>query len=237
MKTLIVNTIYQGFAGEVNIHGVGARCTFVRLAGCNLRCYKNTMGILCDTPEALEFCGNKMDIETIALEVERLGNPLVCLTGGEPLMQPVEDLLELLTKKDNYVVIETNGSKSISRYRHFRRVSFVVDCKSSSSGESERMIEDNYALMDDRDYLKFVINDAKDYWEMREWISNHPDFEGTVAVGLFWGSKMGYQELMKNLLDDRLHVEVNMQTHKMACMYDYFKDCDNFSNIVIPKKL
>ena len=59
MKTIKVNTIYPAFAGEVNAHGIGVPCVFVRLAGCNLRCYFKTKGILCDTPEALEMKNGK----------------------------------------------------------------------------------------------------------------------------------------------------------------------------------
>lgn len=232
----MVNTIYPAFMGEVNKFGIGAKCTFVRLAGCNLRCYKGTMGILCDTPEALDFkCGKEMTTLEIISEVSRYGNNLVCLTGGEPLMQDCTELVTWLSDRDYSVVIETNGSKTIAPYENICGVSFVVDCKGTSSGESERMVESNYSFMGSDDYLKFVVNDEKDYWEMREWIYNHPNFRGNIAVGLFWGSKMGYQELMKALQEDRLNVVLNMQTHKMAVMYDHYRS--SVQKLIIPKEL
>lgn len=235
-EKLMVNTIYPAFMGEVSKHGIGAKCTFIRLSGCNLRCYKDTMGILCDTPEALDFkCGKAMDHWDIFSSLTKYENSLVCLTGGEPLMQDVKSLLETLSTYGCDVVVETNGSKPIYPYRNIKNVSFVVDCKGKSSGESEQMLEENYGLMDKDDFLKFVINDEKDYWEMREWIYNHPNFKGNVAVGLFWGSKMGYQELMTTLHEDRLNVYLNMQTHKMAVMYDEFKV--NVQSLIIPKEL
>lgn len=237
MERLMVNTIYPAFMGEVSKFGIGAKCTFVRLSGCNLRCYKSTMGLLCDTPEALDFaCGKQMSHYDILSAVSKCGNSLVCLTGGEPLMQDVTELLECLTVHGYDVVVETNGSKAINQYKHIKNVSFVVDCKTHSTGESERMFEENYSVMDSGDYLKFVIDDEKDYWEMREWLMNHPKFKGTVAVGLFWGSKMSYQELMKTLHEDRLNVVLNMQTHKMAFLYDFFKDEVN-NLITIPKEI
>lgn len=236
MEKLMVNTIYPAFMGEVSKFGIGAKCTFLRLSGCNLRCYKDTMGILCDTPEALDFkCGKAMDHWEILSTIAKYGNSLVCLTGGEPLMQDVKKLLETLSSHGYDVVVETNGSKTIYPYRNIKNVSFVVDCKGVSSGESERMFEENYGLMDSGDFLKFVINDKEDYWEMRAWLGNHPKFKGNVAVGLFWGSKMGYQELMTTLQEDRLNVYVNMQTHKMAVMYDEYRD--SVQKLTIPKEL
>lgn len=237
-KTYMVNTIYPAFMGEVNMYGIGAKCTFVRLSGCNLRCYKDTLGTLCDTPEALNIrCGKPMSAASIVRELLLLNNKIVCLTGGEPLMKDVTELLSLMVQSGFHVVIETNGSKSICEYRHFRNVSFIVDFKTRSTGENERMLEDNYVRMNEHDYLKFVINDEEDYAEMKEWMYVHLNFKGKIAAGLFWGSKIGYQELMKNVIEDRLPIELNMQTHKMMCLYDFYKCTSDFKDIFIPREL
>ena len=237
MKELKVNTIYPAFMGEVNRFGIGTLCTFVRLQGCNLRCYKETKGSLCDTPEALCYGeGKLMDVSQIMQKVNSLSYPLVCLTGGEPLMQDVGELLNVLSAGYD-VVVETNGSRSIKPYRHIRNVSFIVDCKSPSSGEQERMLEENYSIMNSGDYLKFVLDDERDYWSMREWIISHPYFKGNISVGLFWGSKLNYQDLLKTIIDDRLNVTLNMQSHKMMCMYDLLKDTSEFGEIFIPREL
>ena len=97
------------------------------------------------------------------------------------------------------------------------------------------MFETNYKVMGKGDYLKFVINDELDYYGMRKWIIEHPDFRGNVAVGLFWGSELSYKELMNSLREDRLNVYVNMQTHKMACLYD--EHSGGLSKLIIPKDL
>lgn len=237
MKTLLVNTIYPAFMGEVNIHGIGVPCTFVRLAGCNLRCYLRTKGVTCDTPEALEGKGGKkMSVSEIVNDVLRIGRKVVCLTGGEPLMQDCRDLLEELSNWGFYVVVETNGSKNIARYKDIPGVSFVVDCKSMSTGESEEMIISNYPYMDKDDVLKFVIDTEEDYNEMKRWVIAHGhDFKGLIAVGMFWGSEMGYLELTKRLLEDDLQVHVNMQTHKMMCLYDNHRK--DVSKVKVPKDL
>lgn len=236
---LKVNTIYPAFMGEVNCYGIGAPTTFVRLSGCNLRCYSKTKGILCDTPEALEMRGGKeMSVSEIAKEVKSYGNDIVCLTGGEPLMQDVRELLIELSNFCN-VVVETNGSKSIAPYRHIRNVSFVVDVKSASSGESERMVEENYALLGENDFLKFVIDTDKDYTDFYHWVIAHDYIKCNIAVGVFWGSEITYAQLMENINRDALRVPVylNMQTHKMACLYDMYKNYASFSTLFIPKDI
>ena len=48
-----LNSLYITFQGEQYPHGIGHPAIFLRLQGCHLRCYKKTMGILCDTPEGL----------------------------------------------------------------------------------------------------------------------------------------------------------------------------------------
>ena len=98
METLKVNTIYPAFMGECNVYGIGVPCTFVRLAGCNLRCYESTKGTLCDTPEALGYsCGSDMSPSQILHKVISLGRKVICLTGGEPLTRDVTKLLTLLS--------------------------------------------------------------------------------------------------------------------------------------------
>lgn len=240
MKQLKVNTIYPAFAGEVNIHGIGVPCVFVRLAGCNLRCYFKTKGILCDTPEALEMkSGKDMSVSEIVYEVRRFGGKIVCLTGGEPLMQDVKELLTELSNNGYSVVVETNGSKSIAPYRHIRNVSFVVDVKSASSGESERMLEGNYDLLDEKDFLKFVVDTKEDVTEFERWVFAHNYINCNVAVGTFWGSEITYGELIKTLNKVARQVPgyLNMQTHKMACLYDRYKGDSSFRDLFIPKDL
>lgn len=240
MKTIKVNTIYPAFMGEVNTHGIGVPCTFLRLAGCNLRCYLKTKGTLCDTPEALEMkSGKDMSVSEISHQVKCFGRKVVCLTGGEPLMQDVKELLTELSNNGHYVVVETNGSKSIAPYRHIRNVSFVVDVKSASSGESERMLEENYELLDKNDFLKFVVDTEEDVMEFRRWVNSHDYLECNIAVGTFWGSEIPYEKLMSSIIKTawNMPVYLNMQTHKMACLYDHYKSKNDFEKIFIPRDL
>lgn len=242
-----VNTIYPAFMGEVNPYGIGVPCVFVRFAGCNLRCYKETLGILCDTPEALEFnTGDDMTPQQIADFVEQFGIKVVCLTGGEPLCQKEEDLIELLfclRDSNHAVVVETNGTRSITPYISFDNVSFVVDIKAGSSGEALKMRVDNWFVMRKRDWVKFVIYDTQDIEEMLMWCAMYRgSYKGHISAGLFWGGNVKYggvdgHGLLNTIIMEHpeYKIHLNMQTHKLIWMYD--ADPSRAKEIIAPKNL
>ena len=238
-----VNTIYPAFMGEVNKFGIGAPCVFVRTAGCNLRCYYKTLGILCDTPEALEgTCGEEKSVEEIITEVRRFKLPLVCLTGGEPLLQDRSELLSLfagLAACGICVVVETNGSVRISPYVGLANVSFVVDYKSFSTGEQHMMATDNWKYMTKDDWLKFVIYNDADITAMFSWCDRYNAiFRGHVSAGVFWGTEnVSYLNLLKQItrVHPEFNIHLNMQTHKMVWMYE--NNLDVAKKIIAPKDL
>jgi organic radical activating enzyme len=80
MNKLRLNTIYITYQGEVNHFGIGTH-VFLRLQGCPIRCYKDTMGVLCDTPEALE--------KNNSLEVTEIVNRLKTLRSTQELILSV----------------------------------------------------------------------------------------------------------------------------------------------------
>lgn len=228
---MLINTIYPSFMGECNPFGIGAPCIFVRTQGCNLKCYKEFGG--CDTPDSLSFKGKEMDNSDIVDAVR--GYKLVCITGGEPLCQ--DDLASLLGTlcRSHKVVIETNGSMDIRPYKHIKNVHFVVDYKLPSTCVEDRMFKDNFFVLDENDYIKFVIKDETDYKRFYT-LTNGWRVKAKIAVGTFWGGEMSYSELFDRLQKDELtHVHVNMQTHKMAFLYDHYRWDENFNLVSIPK--
>ena len=90
---LKIHEIFASLQGE----GLrqGEPTLFVRLTGCNLRC------AFCDTRHAWDG-GEDLTVDQIAGRVLRLRRDFpsdwVCLTGGEPLLQDVGELLQALTR-------------------------------------------------------------------------------------------------------------------------------------------
>lgn len=249
-----IQTIYPAFMGEVNKFGIGVPCVFVRTAGCNLRCYWKTLGVFCDTPEALSGrSGHKMSVADIVKEVLSFHISLVCLTGGEPLLQPEGELLDLfntLSVCGISVVVETNGSCSIKPFLDTDNVTFVVDYKGGSSGENQRMSIGNWTLMRKDDWLKFVIYNPADIEDMLRWCEHNKDFNGKIAAGLFWGtphvtygidsngiSRDKTAHLLEKIIfeNPQYGIHLNMQTHKLVCLYD--SNLEAARQIVAPKDL
>ena len=143
-----------------SIDGEGVRAgeltTFIRLAGCNLRCS------YCDTPYALKCSdGEEMSINDIVKQAQDIGYRNITLTGGEPLLLPEAfDLIESLVKSGFYVNIETNGSRDISKALEYENVIVTMDYKTSDSGVEKAMRVDNFELLREQDILKFVVTES-----------------------------------------------------------------------------
>jgi 7-carboxy-7-deazaguanine synthase len=115
MKTYTVNEIFYSPQGE----GVraGTMNVFIRFSGCNLQCRMeegplSPGGFNCDT----EFVsGRRMSAADIILEARALAPKCknVILTGGEPLLQVDQDLIDLLAIESYYIAVETNGTRDI----------------------------------------------------------------------------------------------------------------------------
>ena len=155
--SLIVNEIFSSIDGE----GLrtGELATFIRLAGCNLRCR------YCDTAYSLNTNqGKRISIDKIINKLKSLKNKNITLTGGEPLIQKESFLLiDKLIENGFNVNIETNGAVDITPLLD-KNVLITLDYKTISSEMNNRMLLDNLEKLRETDVLKIVCNrnDFKD---------------------------------------------------------------------------
>ena len=100
-KTYRINEIFYSLQGEGM--WTGTPMVFVRLSGCNLRCP------FCDTAHQE---GRPFSAPAILDAVRRVGGAcrVICLTGGEPLLQADEALIRTFSDAGYSVHVETNGT-------------------------------------------------------------------------------------------------------------------------------
>ncbi len=203
---LRITEIFYSLQGEART--VGIPTVFVRLTGCPLRCQ------YCDTAYAFEG-GQQMSLQEIVEEVGRYNCDHVTVTGGEPLAQPAcQPLLSALCDKGLSVSLETSGAMPVKDVD--RRVSIVLDLKTPASGESERNLLDNLALLERKDQVKFVICDQNDYqWSKSKLIEF--DLGNRVGDILFSPSfeQLPARDLAEWILKDQLAVRLQLQLHKL----------------------
>lgn len=100
-----VMEIFDSVQGEGAM--IGMPVTFIRLAGCNLRCP------WCDTKESwLEVTPETPGIEWLTAEqiIERCEQATIVITGGEPCMWDLDDIVVLAHSFNKFVCLETNGT-------------------------------------------------------------------------------------------------------------------------------
>ncbi len=196
--------IFHSIQGEGPWTGV--RTSFVRTAGCNLRC------TWCDTPYSFGP-GTERSLPSILSEVAGHGTRHVCLTGGEPLLQPEGPaLVRSLSEQGYTVVVETGGSLNIRPYQTAATVHVSLDVKLPSSGMQDRMFEENWGYLRKEDVVKMVILDRADYEAAKLFLERHP-VPCEVVFQPVWGTSPG--RLADWVLADGLDVRVMLQEHKV----------------------
>ncbi|WP_418648024.1 7-carboxy-7-deazaguanine synthase QueE [Thauera butanivorans] len=202
---LRITEIFASVQGEST--RVGLPTVFVRLTGCPLRC------TWCDTAYAFTG-GESRSLDDIMDEVAGHGLKHVCVSGGEPLSQKsCLALMRALCDAGYSVSLETSGALDIGKVDP--RVSRVVDLKAPGSGEVERNLYANIALLTPHDEVKIVLADEADYeWAKRQ-IAEHRIAERcTVLLSPVAGS-LDPARLAEWVVRDRLPVRFQLQLHKV----------------------
>ncbi|MGV3623393.1 MAG: radical SAM protein [Archangium sp.] len=203
--SVMVKEIYLSLQGESTHQGL--LCAFIRLTGCHLRC------TYCDSEFAFRG-GTRRKTREVVNEILAMNTPMVEVTGGEPLLQPgVYPLMEQLLDAGLTVLLETSGAIDVREVPD--AVHAIVDMKTPSSGEVDRNDYKNFASMDHRDELKFVIGSREDFdWSVKL-INEHQ--LAKKPFGMLFSSvfeKLHPQQLAQWIIDARLPVRFQLQQHK-----------------------
>ena len=204
-ERLKLTEIFLSLQGEAR--DAGWPTVFVRLTGCPLRCQ------YCDTAYAFHG-GEWRGIDAILDEVARHGVRHVCVTGGEPLAQKrCLQLLARLCDAGYNVSLETSGAIDISGVD--ARVSRVLDIKTPGSGEVERNLWTNLALLTARDQVKFVICSRADFDWAKGVLFEHRLHEGCDVLFSPSHVQVSARELADWIVEAKLPVRFQMQLHKI----------------------
>lgn len=152
----MIDEIFKSISGETGLIPQGSMCTFIRLAGCNLRCS------YCDAKRSWD-AGSPTEIDDI---MHLVRTRYVVITGGEPLLQSsqLQVLILALQMKGCLVQLETNGTMSIDAVTPH---CYVVDFKLPSSGNPGKLYDFIDNVIKKRPdhhvvFIKFVVSNDED---------------------------------------------------------------------------
>jgi 7-carboxy-7-deazaguanine synthase len=202
---LVVHEIYRSLQGESTFAGLP--CVFVRLTACHLRC------VYCDTPHAFHQ-GEPMGLDEVVERALALGDDLVEITGGEPLLQDeVYPLMTRLADRGRTVLIETSGAVDTSLVDP--RVRIILDVKTPDSGEVAANVWSNLDRLKSTDEVKFVLCSRDDFDWAVDVVRRH---DLTSRCSVLFSAVFGQvnpTELAAWILESRLPVRLQLQMHKI----------------------
>jgi 7-carboxy-7-deazaguanine synthase len=207
---------------------VGLPTTFVRFAGCNLKCPLWP----CDSQYAIDAENYRHEWEKVSaaelaehtLDITPRGGN-VCFTGGEPWLQNNSEMLELvdiLQAHDRQMECFSNATLSIPDWAFGNQIQFVFDWKLPGSGETNfnpEVVRINLhrGFSVGCATLKFTVANWDDVdialqrlAEMRK-IMYVPD----AYMGVAWKSALSEDELATHMCEtEMVGVRLNVQVHK-----------------------
>ncbi len=203
-KFFKVNEIFFSIQGESMF--TGKPTIFLRFTGCPFNCS------YCDTAYAFTE-GTKMSIDEILNSIINYRTRYVCITGGEPLVQPhLHDLTNILLDKNYIITIETSGLVDISRLN--KNISITMDIKTPSSNESKNNIFNNINHLKKNDAIKFVIASDEDYIWSKKIIEKYSLIKICSIYFSPSFNEYSIKTLAENIINDQLEVTLQNQFHK-----------------------
>lgn len=159
--------IFNSIDGEVTGWGQGAPSTFIRFAGCNLKCS------FCDTPTSRDReRGQVLTLSQLFKTVDKMSDcRQITITGGEPLLQG-DVVVKIIQKYINKrITVETNGTIDPKPFMD-NHVSIVVDYKLPSAKCQPPNLS-HYLNLRTQDVIKFPlrVDSPKDYQTVESFVT------------------------------------------------------------------
>jgi organic radical activating enzyme len=179
--TLKIVEMFSSVQGEGPL--VGTPSTFIRLAGCNLRCH------WCDSKYSWkEEDAKELTAKEIYTFMVQEANEHIVVTGGEPLIhqEALNDLFELMGSF--HVTVETNGTIKPEGVIAQMTDLFVVSPKTDQAPLDpwwvERAAKWNRESMQDYIVFKFVIDSDVDLRQVEHFITAKDFYRWTYIMPL-----------------------------------------------------
>ena len=177
----------------------GMRTTFIRTGGCNAAC------VWCDEPDSIPLkrpTNERMTVMEVMRSFSSADAKIICLTGGEPTIQPVLSLVALcavLRENGHFISIESNAKHVVPELFDYIDL-WTLSPKLGSSGNQEQiktLVANVRKIYQNIKYgsssigieirpiqLKFVIGSIDDVLEMKTYTDEFPQI--TTTVNSMW---------------------------------------------------
>jgi len=209
--TAKVCEVFNSISGEVSPFNQGRLTTFVRFSGCVAKCK------WCDTRHESHVEVNQKDLDQWVADAYHKTNHL-CITGGEPLMQP--DYVSHLALTFANTWVETSGLIDFTPF--IEKTFLVVDYKLDFSLREGYYCEvsiDDYLQLTDRDFIKFVVEDSEqfmEFWSVYRYLKVTKKCKATIAVAPVHGVVEPETLVSWMLRSDINDAVLNVQLHKLV---------------------
>jgi len=215
--------VVEMFGPTIQGEGVdqGTLCHFVRFGGCDYRCS------WCDTPHAV--LPEEVRLNMVRMNAEEIVNslaarsdvPWVILSGGNPAMLNLTELVAELHQKGWRVAVETQGSKCPGWLAHVDRLCLSPKPPSSGMFEgfgSKQWLEVEATLEEvkkagaaglrepDWSFLKLVIFDEDDLRWAERVHTLHPEFKLYLSAGNDAGRTVGAPDRVDKRTPDEVRL-------------------------------
>ena len=152
-------------------------------------------------------------VDDVVEAVKSYGCPFVCITGGEPLLQPdVNPLMTKLCDLGFTVSLETSGDKDCIEVDP--RVKKIIDIKTPDSGEAGKFNVNNLNFKNTNTEYKFVICSENDFDWSVEFSSVNNLFNTNLVLFSPSHGKISPQWMAKKILSTKAPARLQLQIHK-----------------------